>query len=157
MSLSGRNFQAGPVPVEIRWDSIDGPVIGTAQGPDFSTAAKIPTNATLGVHYVVAIQRDVSGLVVAKMTETYEVVKGGSPSGTGNQASMPAARQVPSDLWSGFQKGGSGLLDQPAVTVAETGQKSMIAGLAAASVALSLFTALSVAAIRRRRLSNAGK
>jgi|GEM_PF-2175454 len=156
MMIAGRNFHSGPVPVEIRWDSLEGPVIGTASGPAFTATAKVPSDASLGVHYVVAIQKDQTGTVVAKMTETFEVTKGAAVSNRPSAASVAGVKQVPSDLWSGFQKGNAGVDGRAAAASADHGlQKNLAAGAGSAAVMLSLFSLASLVVIRRRRSSKA--
>ena len=41
--------------VEIHWDTASGPLLGTATGPGFELPIAVPSGASPGVHYVVAI------------------------------------------------------------------------------------------------------
>lgn len=52
--VTGQKFYEGPV--EIRWSSATGPVLSPAQGSDFSTTVTIPSDASPGVYYIVAVQ-----------------------------------------------------------------------------------------------------
>lgn len=58
VTVAGSTFEDGPV--EIRWGGPDGPVIGVARGPNFSTSVTIPPAAP-GVYYVVAVSYDEVG------------------------------------------------------------------------------------------------
>lgn len=46
--------QLGSGPVELRWDSTTGPVLTTAQGPDFTVAVTIPSSANVDTHLIYA-------------------------------------------------------------------------------------------------------
>lgn len=54
VSVVGTYFRSD-VPVQVRWNNADGPVLATAEGPDFSLELSIPDDAP-GVHTVVAVQ-----------------------------------------------------------------------------------------------------
>ncbi|MGI8985058.1 MAG: hypothetical protein ACR2HM_11110 [Acidimicrobiales bacterium] len=58
VTVTGSTFEDGPV--EIRWGGRNGPVIGVAQGPDFSTSVTIPPAAP-GVYFVAAVSYDDAG------------------------------------------------------------------------------------------------
>lgn len=51
--VAGRGFVTGE-PVEIRWNTTGGPVMGRAVGGDFSVVVTIPGDASNGVYYIVA-------------------------------------------------------------------------------------------------------
>ncbi|MGH2771672.1 MAG: IPT/TIG domain-containing protein [Actinomycetota bacterium] len=90
VTIQGSNFAPGPV--EIRWNNSKGQVLGTAQGPDFSTQITPPAGSATDVYYVVAIQKGQGGTF--KATETFEVVG----------ASGAPAVSSSTDLWSGFSE-----------------------------------------------------
>lgn len=71
-------------PVEIRWNSADGALLGAVQGDNFAVAVKVPADAAPGVYYLVAAGR---------ARDTFEVT---GPEGE----SVP--KSLSSDLWSGF-------------------------------------------------------
>ncbi len=52
VNVSGASFRSGDV--EIHWDSVNGPVLGTAMGPSFSETVRIPRTEE-GVYYIVAV------------------------------------------------------------------------------------------------------
>lgn len=54
-TISVSNFAPGPV--EVRWNSADGSVLATGNGPDFKSTITIPQVAE-GVYYVVAVGRE---------------------------------------------------------------------------------------------------
>lgn len=88
-------------PVEIRWHTKDGPVVGSAQGSSFSTEITIPSGARPGFYYVVAIARPGASAgsgPPAKAAEILQVVSAASPE-TASNASGPS---VAPDLWSAF-------------------------------------------------------
>jgi hypothetical protein len=60
VTVTGRGFVSGPV--QIHWNRADGPVIGSATGPNFSTTATVPT-APAGVYYIHAVAHGTSGVV----------------------------------------------------------------------------------------------
>ena len=57
-SVSGSGFAPGDV--ELRWDSPAGPLIGTANGPSFSSTVRIPAGAA-GAHRIFAVGRGPAG------------------------------------------------------------------------------------------------
>lgn len=64
-TVSGAQFKEAPV--QIHWETVNGPVIGTAQGPSFSVAVTIPDSAP-GTHYLVAYQPNGGGTDTAPFT-----------------------------------------------------------------------------------------
>lgn len=87
VSITGTAF--APEPVEIRWNSAEGPILGTAQGPDFTVEITPPSGTRSDVYYVVAVQNSSQGNF--KATETFSVTGAAGPS-----------TSVSTDLWSGF-------------------------------------------------------
>lgn len=63
--VSGSGFETtaagGNGPVQIRWNSMSGPVLATANGPDFSVNVGIPETAQSRTYYVVAVQELATG------------------------------------------------------------------------------------------------
>lgn len=53
VTVTGRDFDPGPV--QVRWNSKSGQLLGEGQGPTFSVPITIP-QAPAGVHYIVAVQ-----------------------------------------------------------------------------------------------------
>ena len=150
---AGQSSEAGPV--EIRWNSSDGPQIGTAQpsatpspnGTNFSVSVTIPDQAIPGVFYLVAIQRDSLGNVVAKAAETFEVRSAGPSESRASQ------RAVSGDLWSALARdtalmGGAGS-DLPAA--ASSGYLALGVSLAGIS-SLGMALGAGILAVRRRRV-----
>lgn len=110
----GKSYSGMPAPaglVEVRWDSAEGAVIGTGspgepavgQSSNLSIPVTIPAEAAPGHYYLVAIQRDLKGTVIAKASETFEVTGSArrSPANAGGRAATAQ------DLWSGFGEGTS--------------------------------------------------
>lgn len=48
VTITVAGFEGGPV--EVRWDDRDGPVLATADGPDFTVEVTVPTDASPGRH-----------------------------------------------------------------------------------------------------------
>lgn len=91
-------------PTEIRWNGTDGPLIGTAMGPDFVTNIAIP-EAPDGLYTVVVLSRDVDGGVATAATATVGVLVPGAPlvatTGTAEEArpnSSPRGRAAGNTL-----------------------------------------------------------
>lgn len=71
VGVSGDSFNSGPV--EIRWDSAKGKVLGQASGPSFSVSVATPADAAPGVYYLVAVQTDPSGAVLGRGATPVEI------------------------------------------------------------------------------------
>lgn len=69
-TVTGSTFAAEPV--EIHWDSIGGPLIGSASGPNFSTSVTIP-NVSSGDYHIIAFSRDPGGVPRAGPTAAFKV------------------------------------------------------------------------------------
>lgn len=54
VTVQGQNMAGGRV--ELRWNALDGPLLGTAEGPSFSVPVTIPDQST-GLYVVVALER----------------------------------------------------------------------------------------------------
>lgn len=81
--VAGKGFVPGE-PVEIRWNSTGGPVIGRAVGPNFTVAVTIPANATDGVYYVVATAPGTRGQIAFQVRSTSSAQSGDpAPDGGG--------------------------------------------------------------------------
>lgn len=77
VTVSGGGFEtptaADEVPIEIRWNSTSGRVLGGAVGPDFSVSVTIPSNASGRTHYIVAVQRKSDGSITRQATAPFTV------------------------------------------------------------------------------------
>ena len=93
-TVTGKGFVSG-TPVEIRWNTVKGPVLGEATAPDFSVSINIPTDATPDIYYVVAVQRESGRKVISKATTVLDIPKSDSQSQQKGAGSL-------GDLWSGF-------------------------------------------------------
>ena len=77
--------------VEVRWNALDGPQLAGATGPDFTASVTIPT-ASEGLYSLVAVSRDVNGVVGTSGTTVF-LVTGDGPRTTatnGDSASAPS-------------------------------------------------------------------
>lgn len=88
VKVSGVSFAPGQI--EVRWNSIEGPVLGTARDPDFTLDAKIP-EADAGLYAVVALTRDPDGGVSTLARASFLVT---GPGGTVPEASGLPERQA---------------------------------------------------------------
>jgi len=122
-----------PTPVEIRWNSADGPVLTSASGPQFSVSAAIPANAKPGVYYLLSNGRAL---------ETFQVTSAG-------QAASP--QPIRSDLWAGFDRAPAKSLGAEAAR-AVPGPSSRNAGVALLAIGLvASFSAVAVFGAKRGR------
>lgn len=95
VTINGNGFADG-VPVDLRWNSPEGPIVGKANGQQFSVEVQIPANTAPGVYYLVGIQPSVRG-ILGRASDTFEVAAGpGAPNSV-------SAASASSDQWSGFQ------------------------------------------------------
>jgi hypothetical protein len=76
VTVNGFNLDQGPA--EVRWNGVDGPLLGQAEGPNISVPVTIPGVST-GLYAVVVISRQPSG-------------------GIGNTASVPFQVTAPGDV-----------------------------------------------------------
>jgi len=139
--------QAGPVgttfvatatgysgPVEIRWNSADGPVVSTPiRAGAFSVT--VP-DVSPGVYYLVFATKDAG---VGRMA--FDVTPSAGAAGSSSKA--------PADLWSGFASGSKALsADAPAV---DSRPGNTAAGLGLFGAGLLMTAGVSVIALRRSR------
>lgn len=97
--LDGTGF--APAAVEIRWNSPEGPIVGGAMGPDFSTSFAAP-QAEPGIYYVVAIQTAPDGTIM-KASDTFELTAVSDIPGTGGSPGQSRSGSAStSGLWEGF-------------------------------------------------------
>jgi len=144
LTIQGSGFAPGPV--EVRWHSIDGPIIGQgpSAGPQFSVAGTIP-DAAPGVYYAVVLQHDASGAVSMKAVDTFEVTNGSA------QASKVSSI---SDGWSGFARSGAAQVSEAAPSASPGQSASPALGLALAGAgALGLVSFAAAALVRGHRRS----
>lgn len=73
VTVVGENFE--PVPVEIRWNATDGPLLGKATGPTFSVAVQIPEGEP-GLYTLIALSRQTSGGVIGTARAAFQVTAG---------------------------------------------------------------------------------
>jgi hypothetical protein len=75
--------------VEVRWNSLDGPRLGTAMGPDFSVEVMVP-EAPHGLYQVIAISRSEDGSIAEAATAAFLVTEtSGADAGTGELSATP--------------------------------------------------------------------
>ena len=91
LTVHGSSF-TDRLPVEVRWDAAEGPLLATSKGPSFNIALHVPAEATGGPHTIVALQHDASGAVVGKSADVVQLAGGGPavPAWTG---AVPAGSQ----------------------------------------------------------------
>ncbi len=82
-----QGFAFGPARVEIRWNSLDGPLLTTVQGPQVSAAVTIP-EAPEGLYSILAFERGADGAVGSSGRAAFQVTSAGRSS---PEASTPAA------------------------------------------------------------------
>lgn len=140
-TVSAGSFWPGPV--QIRWNGADGPLLGDAQGPNFSVSVTIPAAAPPGVHYVMAVQTASLGTFKASVPFEVSGAEGGTEPGTATQraagsgsvsggheerATVPAGGSAPGG--GSTETGGSGLPSQQGSGSGQTGGASGPGGTA---------------------------
>jgi hypothetical protein len=81
--MEERRRQAVRERAPIRWNVVDGPLLGSASGSPFSVPAVIP-QAPDGVYALVAFERDSNGGIVGVTRSTFQVMsEAGAPVATG--------------------------------------------------------------------------
>ena len=70
-TVAGQGFLAGK-PVEIRWNSVSGPVLAERTGPTFSAQVSVPATAP-GYYYFVALARNDDGTIGGKSSAVFQV------------------------------------------------------------------------------------
>ncbi len=71
VSVVGLGFTEGDG-VEIRWNGVDGPELGTAVGPDFTADVKVP-DASEGLYSLIVVSRGQNGVLGATASTTFLV------------------------------------------------------------------------------------
>ena len=149
---SGTSLPSGPV--EVRWDSTAGALLGSASGPDFSTPITIPGNAS-GDHQILAFGRNAQGTPVNPVAAWFHVNQPASgasmlaPTVTGFSA-PPADTTAPAITGALTRKNGSR-------TVSRTGEVTLFcgrfteAGVTGTCGATSVHPLVAAGASRRRR------
>lgn len=150
---TGQASEAGPV--EIRWNGSDGPLLASSEasskpvpdGTNLSVPVTVPSQARPGVYYLVAVQRDASGNVIAKAAETFEVRSAGS------SVSGASQRAVSGDLWSGLA-GNTGRISAAESEVRAAASSGYLAvGISLAGIsALALALGAGTLASRKRKI-----
>lgn len=141
VTMNGTAFHKG-VPVEIRWNSVSGPVLATATGPDFSLPVTIPADAKPDAYYLFAVQHDDRGNVIGRGASTFDVIAGRPGIAAPSVADQPRAGSAASPS--------SGLDTSPA---SATDDRLPLLGLGAALAAVgavALFAGFGVVGVRRR-------
>ncbi|MGH9151939.1 MAG: hypothetical protein ACRD03_06010 [Acidimicrobiales bacterium] len=90
LTAKGTSFASGRA--ELRWNALDGPLLGSATGPDFSVEVTVPDVAD-GLYAVVGIARSAAGGLAGTSRATLQVVRVGDRSGppsTAGTSSAPA-------------------------------------------------------------------
>jgi hypothetical protein len=82
VAIAGRNFVANQ-PITIHWGSASGPVIGTAQGPEFSTTVTVP-QAPGDVYAIVAVTTGPNPSLTGQGRGAFTMVTPSTPSGQGS-------------------------------------------------------------------------
>jgi len=153
VAVTGASFTPD-TPVQIRWNSSEGPVVGAAQGPAFSVDVAPPAGTAAGFYYIVAVQENTkSGQAATGPTKAAEVfhlttaVAGTRSISDGGPAAANA------DLWKGFASGGNGLQDAGLASSHSTRASAPLA-LGLGLVSLSAVTVIAgVWFVRRRPVS----
>ncbi len=90
LTAMGTTFGSGPA--EVRWNALDGPLLGTAPGPDFSVEFTVP-DVPDGLYTVVGIARSPSGGIEGTARASLQVVRtggeGGQPDGENKAGTTP--------------------------------------------------------------------
>ncbi len=96
----------GDSPVELRWNSADGPELGKTAGPDFSASATIP-QVPDGLYSVVVLTRDQNQVITNAATTPFLVTASGtspvrsasSAAGSLAPVSAPSSSSTPIAVW----------------------------------------------------------
>lgn len=153
--LDGTGF--APADVEIRWNTPDGPIVGAAMGPDFSTTFTVP-EVSPGIYYVVALQKGPDGSVIGKASDTFELMAtAGSPAGAAGSSKGRSASASSAGLWEGFsnvQGSSPDRIAPPAETALSEPSPAFLIGLGLVTAGAGALTAGLVASRRATRRSN---
>jgi hypothetical protein len=88
-TITGSGFDEAEV--ELHWDTLDGPLLTRAAGPDFSVPATVPEGAPSNSHRVVAVARD--GSRTSTSTSAFQVTT--APDETPTATTSTIARDAP--------------------------------------------------------------
>lgn len=143
---------ASGVPVEVRWNSLDGPKIGegvTNFSGDFAVSARIP-EAEPGIYFLIVKAGD-AGVVRSPFEVTSESALRAPGAGGSTD---PAASSA--DLWSAFSESGPG--SEPIGAMPNAGQGPGIQALAGVTLLAAGSAALAAGlVVSRRRSRTAGR
>lgn len=89
ITVNGVDLGAGAI--EVRWNAVDGPLLGRGTGPNFSIPVNVP-DVPDGVYVIVALTREPSGSVGVKAAAEFQVSSAGSG---GTSVSSPPGAQEP--------------------------------------------------------------
>ena len=89
VTVNGVDLGAGAI--EVRWNALDGTLLGRGSGPNFSIPVTIP-DAPDGVYVIVALTREANGSVGVKAAAEFQV---GSAAAGGAPLSSPPGAQQP--------------------------------------------------------------
>lgn len=92
VTVSGIEF--GDSPVEIRWNTANGPVLATTTGPRFDIPIRIPSDARPGVYYIVGV-KTVPGACGSQATSAFSVTAPPSTQGPPPTSSPPETTTPP--------------------------------------------------------------
>jgi len=160
LEVTAKSSTSGPV--EIRWNSADGQVLGKSSTGLFSGTVQIPADASPGYYYVVALfKQDATGAAITgKISEIVEVTKFSGPNGAASALAggRPDSR-VSTDLWGGFAASNNSLSAGQGAHVADSSPNanaSLAIGLGLTAVSgVSLAVAAIVVSRRKRSLLRA--
>ena len=117
---------------EVRWNSMNGPLLATVNQRNFSVPVEVPTQARPGVYYLVVAAPEPSGGVVGKAVTTLMVTSSDEPAAAPAQSPWDSPSATP--------------------TAADTISTKFALGLALLSVGLViLFAGVTVNVVGRRR------
>lgn len=91
-TAKGESWDASTI--ELRWDSVSGQLLATAQGPTFETSVRIP-DAPEGVHYIVAVGKRGRAAAAYEVTST-TTTTGGSSAAQPSETTTTTSRSEPS-------------------------------------------------------------
>jgi len=77
VDVVGLGFEAG-VPVEVRWNGIDGPQLGGGVGLDLRASVAVPAAASPRLYSIVGVSRDANGVLSSAASTPYLVTAAGA-------------------------------------------------------------------------------
>ena len=120
LTVEGVAFHPGPV--QIRWETASGPVLGSGAGPEFTVSITVPADASSGVHYLVAVQQgspNPAAPLSVRASQTAPAAKPTSPSSPTASSIADAAAQAPSPSAPDDQPSAPALAAAPAGSAAD--------------------------------------